>query len=289
MRLFVTGAGGLLGGRLAELLAGRHAVVAGVHDAPPPDGLETVPIALLRPASLEAGLDRARPEGVLHCAALADADRCEADPDRAARLNVGPTEELARLCARRGLRLIALSTDMVLGGGRAFSDEAEPALPRLVYGRTKHAAEAAVLASARDAVVLRIALVHGRGHGRRRTASESVADALRDGRRLRLFTDQHRTPVDPESVAAAVDRVLETGARGLFHVGGPERLSRYELGLRVAALLKLPAARIDPVTQSRHLQGAPRPADVSLDSSRARRELGYVPRPLDVGVRESRV
>ncbi|HET9315467.1 MAG TPA: sugar nucleotide-binding protein [Vicinamibacteria bacterium] len=289
MRLLVTGAGGLLGGRLAELLSRAHTVIAGVHVSRPPDGLETVPIDLLQPTSIEAAFDDARPDAVLHCAALADADRCEADPELALRMNVHATDRLAVLCARRGARLVALSTDMVLGGDKAFSSEADAALPRQVYGRTKQAAEAAVLARSSAAVVVRVALVHGRGHGPRRTASESIADALRSGRRLRLFTDQHRTPVDPESVAAAVASLLASRAGGVFNVGGPERLSRHELGLRVAKLLGLPAGLIDPVTQPEPPQGARRPADVSLDSSRARRELGFAPRPLDLGVRESRV
>jgi dTDP-4-dehydrorhamnose reductase len=288
MRLLVTGAGGLLGGRLAVLLARRHHVIAGVHDAPGPEGLEAIAFDLGSPVSVEACLERGKPDAVLHSAALADADRCEADPERATALNLRATESLARLCAGRGVRLVALSTDMVLGGEKPFSSETDAPSPLLVYGRTKLMAEAAVLASATDATVLRVALVHGRGHGARRTASEAIADALRGGRRLRLFTDQHRTPVDPESVADAVDRILERGAAGLFHVGGAERLSRYELGIRVAALLGLPADRIDPVTQSEGRQGARRPADVSLDCSRARRELGFYPRALDEGVREGR-
>jgi dTDP-4-dehydrorhamnose reductase len=95
--------------------------------------------------------------------------------------------------------------------------------------------------------------------------------------------------VDPESVADAADRILQRRAAGLFNAGGPERLSRHELGLRVAAFLALPADLIDAVTQSEHRQGPLRPADVSLDCSRARHELGWTPRPLHVGVRESRV
>jgi len=284
----VTGAGGLLGGRLAALLARRHAVLAGVHAAPAPEDLETIPLDLERPASLESALERAEPDAVLHCAALADADRCQADPDLAMELNLRATERLARLCAGRRLRLVALSTDMVLDGESPFSSEAHAAKPILVYGLTKLRAEAAVLGSAEDAVVVRVALIHGRGHGPRRTASESILQALRAGRRLRLFTDQYRTPVDPESVADVLERILERTTAGLFHAGGPERVSRYELGLRVAALFGLPTDLIDPVMQSTLRLGAVRPADVSLDSSRARRELGWTPRPLDEGVRESR-
>jgi dTDP-4-dehydrorhamnose reductase len=289
MRLLVTGAGGLLGGRLASLLRARHAVIAGVHRAPAPEGLPSLALDLTRAEVLEPALDEAEPEAVLHAAALADADRCEADPELATALNVQATERLARACHGRGIRLVVLSTDMVFSGERGLWREADPATPSLVYGRSKKKAEEAALESGVGAAVLRVALVHGQGHGARRTASEAILDALRGGRRLRLFTDQYRTPVDPESVAEAVERVLDRRVAGLFHVGGPERLSRHQLGARVAALFGLDAGLIDPVRAADHPTGAPRPKDVSLDCSRARRELGWVPRSLDEGLRQSRL
>jgi dTDP-4-dehydrorhamnose reductase len=281
----VTGAAGLLGGRLAELLASAHDVIAMRHRAPVPVGLETVEADLLDLGALARAVEAARPDAVLHSAALADADRCEAEPALARRCNVEASAEIARLCRARGLRLVALSTDLVLGGDVAFSVEDPPARPVLVYGRTKLDAEEAILGESPGAVVLRVALVVGRGYGPRATASESVAAALAAGRRPRLFDDQYRTPIDPESVADAVGRVLQGTMAGRYHLGGAERLSRYELGQRVAQVLGLRGS-FERVSQAS--QSVLRPADASLDSSRARRELGWTPRPLDEAIRDGR-
>jgi dTDP-4-dehydrorhamnose reductase len=79
-----------------------------------------------------------------------------------------------------------------------------------------------------------------------------------------------------------------SGGTGRFHLGGPERLSRHALGLRVARVLGLPVAGITACLQSDHAGPDPRAADVSLDSTRARRELGWEPRPIDEAIRESR-
>jgi len=284
-RVLVTGASGLLGGRLAELLASSHDVIAMRHHTPVPAGLATIDADLLDFDALERAVETPRLDAVLHSAALADADRCEAEPDLARRCNVEASAEIARLCHARGLRLVALSTDLVLGGDVAFSVEDPPARPVLVYGRTKRDAEEAILDESPHAAVLRVALVIGRGYGPRTTASESVAAALVAGRRPRLFDDQYRTPIDPQSVADAVRRVLEGSAAGRFHLGGAERLSRYELGQRVAQVLGLrgPLERVSQASQS-----VLRPADASLDSSRARRELGWIPRPLDEAIRDGR-
>jgi dTDP-4-dehydrorhamnose reductase len=288
-RVLVTGASGLIGGRLAELLARGHDVIAVRHAAPIPAGLPAVDAELSDPHSLAAAVERARPDAVVHSAAFANADRCQAEPEEARRFNAEVPAALARLCRTRGVRLIALSTDLVLTGDRAWSAEDAAAAPSIVYGRTKLEGEEMVLAEAPDAVVVRLPLMVGRGYGHRATASESVARALAAGQTLRLFTDQYRTSTDPESVADGIDRLLDRPLRGRVHLGGPERLSRYQLGLRVANVLGLSPAGIEPATMATHAPGIARPADTSLDSTRARTELGWTPRPLDDAIRESRL
>jgi dTDP-4-dehydrorhamnose reductase len=135
---------------------------------------------------------------------------------------------------------------------------------------------------------VRIPLVLGRGHGPRGTSSESVVWGARAGRPLRLFVDEYRTPVDPGSVADAIDRLLGRPAAGRFHLGGPERLTRFDLGRRVARAFGLPEDALVPARQADHRGKDRRPADVSLDSTRARRELGWEPRPLDEAIRDGR-
>jgi dTDP-4-dehydrorhamnose reductase len=287
VRLLLTGAAGLLGGRLAVLLARGHDVIALRHRSPLPPGLESVALDLLGGAP-DAVLDAARPEAVVHAAALVEPDRCEREPELARRLNVVASERLARACASRGVPLVLVSTDLVFSDADAPRDEATPPRPTSEYGRTKRAAEEAVLAAAPANAVARVPLVVGRGYGPRATASESIAWALRAGRRLRLYTDQYRTPADPESVAAGLDRILEVRLPGVFHLAGPERISRHALGLRVAALLGLDPDLIAAETHDSYPPGAPRPQDACLDSTRTRHTLGWAPRPLDDAIRDSR-
>jgi len=277
--------GGAVASRLGE--AG-FAVTAGQHEALGPPYLPSVALDLLSAASVEAALDVSRADAVVHAAALANPDHCEADPARAEALNVRVPEGLARACRRRGLHLVAFSTDLVFPGDRSPLSEKDAPAPILVYGRTKLAGEEAVLAEAPGAAVVRVALVYGRGHGPRGTASESIAWALAAGRPVKLFTDQYRTPIDVASVADAVARILRGHGSGRYHLGGPERVSRHTFGLRVANALGLPATAIVPVTQADVPQAARRPADVALDSTRARGELGWEPRPLDTAIRDGR-
>jgi len=289
MRVLVTGSGGLLGGRLAARLQNDgFDVVAAYRTTPPPSGLRAVAAALDDDAAIGRVLDAERPDAVVHAAVLGRVDQCQDGPALAEAVNVRLPAAVARACRDRGLRLVALSTDMVFAGDRAPLREDDPTGPRSVYGRTKREGERAVLGILPEAAVARIALVYGRGHGARGTSSESVAWALAAGRTATLFTDEFRTPVDAVSVADAVGRILRRGGRGLYHLGGPERLSRYELGERVARLLGLDPSGLVPVRQADVPAPESRPRDVSLDCARARRELGWTPRPVDEALREGR-
>ena len=289
MRVLVTGAGGLLGGRLAACLHERGLDVVAVHRrTPPPDGPHAVAADLLADGALDRLLDAERPQGVVHAAVLGRADLCQERPADARATNALLPGRVAAACAGRGIRLVALSTDLVFGGEAPPYRESDPTRPLGVYGLTKAEGERSVLDAFPGAAIGRVALVYGRGHGARGTASESVAWALRAGRRVQLFTDEYRTPVDAWSVADAAFRMLARPARGLFHLGGPERLSRWELGVRVARALGLPEAGLTPGVRADYQGQDPRAADVSLDNEKARRELGWEPRAIDEAVREGR-
>lgn len=289
MRILITGGGGLLGGRLCEILAREHEVVGLVRSHPAPPGITAVRADLRDASATEARVLEARPDLIVHCAALADVEACERDPLLAQRENVEATRAIAAAARASRARLIAISTDLVFDGLRPFSDESAPARPLMAYGRSKLEAESAARgAGDARAVVLRVALICGRGAGPRNSASEGIASRLLAGESVTLYEDEWRTPIDPDSIADAVRATIaRPEAAGIFHIAGAERVNRHELGLRTARALGLPADLVRRASQSSH-RGAPRPADVSLDTGRARTVLGWTPRPLDEALRATR-
>ncbi len=258
------------------------------HSAPPA-GPRALLADLTDATAVARLLDEARPEAVVHAAVLSRAQDCEGRPEEAERVNERLPGLIATASRERGVRLEALSTDHVIAGDRPLVTESDSTGPRNLYGRTKRAGEQAVLRAYPQAAVARVALVLGRGHGPRSTSSESVGRALRAGRTQRLFTDEYRTPIDPESVASALAKLVEGTGAGLYHLGGPERVSRYELGIRVARAFGLAPSGIVASVQAQHQGPDLRAPDVSLDTSRARAELGWTPRDLEEAIRDSRL
>jgi len=286
----VLGGSGFLGAHaLAVLAAGRCGSDTGrvisasrrpAAGAPPPAGVELHCVDGERPGAARALCDLVRPERVLCVAALARAADCEADPARARAANAALPEELARWCALRGARLVSVSTDLVFGGEPApaggFTEDDPPA-PVSAYGRSKAEGEERVLAAHPSALVVRLPLLYGSSAGRGLGASDALLAAVAQGERPRLFTDEWRTPLEVANAARALVELLAGEAAGRLHVAGPDRLSRFELGqavLRAAGHAEAAARELAPPARQAEVEAAaPRPADVSLDASRARRLL----------------
>ena len=105
---------------------------------------------------------------------------------------------------------------------------------------------------------------------------QGFIETLQQGKELNLFTDEFRTPVSAITAAKGLLLVLEKQFNGCIHLGGRERISRYEFGKLMVKIFQIGNAKIQPGRQQDVKMAAPRPSDVSLDSSVAF-ELGYNP------------
>ncbi len=286
--VLVLGASGFLGPHALAALAAAGPVVAASRDPAVEPLLERLgagaaaravrPVAvdLEEPEALAALLDELQPRAIVNAAALSRIDACEREPLRARRLNALVPRELAAWSARRGARLVHVSTDLVFGGlaPPGGYDEDAPAEPASLYGVSKAEGEVHVARGDPRALVARLPLLYGDSAGRGLGASDAVLAALDRGRRPRLFLDEWRTPLSVRNAGAALAELVGVDLAGLLHVGGPRRLSRFELGLEVlrAAGVERPEEALEPCARA-DAGMADRPPDVSLDSSRARSAL----------------
>lgn len=276
-RWLVFGGSGFLGVHVVRAIEARGHAVATAGRARPQVGvegfaLEHVPVDALRAGDVEAAFGSFAPDAVLVCAALATIGECERYPVLARALNVEFPARIAAAASAASASLAFVSTDLVFGGrsplaGR-FTERDEPD-PVSEYGRTKAAGEAAVLARHPGALVARLPLLFGDSFGRGLGASDALLAAVRRGERARLFTDEWRTPLDAAIAARKLVLLVESAVCGVRHVAGPERMSRFDLGVRVlhAAGLSREAVReaVEPCTRAEAGLGS-RPADVSLAS-----------------------
>lgn len=226
-----------------------------------------------------------RPEAVIHAAAISDADFCETHRSESHGINVEAPAHLASLCRARSIPYLFTSSDLVFDGLAPPYREEDPPHPRSHYGEQKVRAEKAILSAYPDAAVCRLPLMIGiPGPGGKGVLP--MLQAMTRGKPLRLFCDEFRTPLTARSAAAGIATALGQ-VHGKLHLGGPERISRHDLGRLIARVFELRGAVLVPSRQRDVATDAPRPPDVSLDSGLAF-GLGFRPPPLLEQLRELR-
>ncbi len=289
-RAVVTGASGLLGGAVARDLAGHGVDVEGWSHvvAAAPDGLCFRRLELTAPGVVQAALAEARPELVVHCAALTDVDRCEAVPDAARALNTEVPGWLAAAAAGLGARFVHISTDAVYDGeppGERSEDEAPG--PVNVYAQTKLDGEAAVLGAHPEALVLRTTM-HGWTAVGRRSFSEAILRGLLTGQRLTLFADVRFSPLVVTDLASVIRRLAERGATGVVNAGAADAVAKDAFGRLVARVFGLPDTAIEPIALAEAGLRAPRPRNLALAVDRLTELLGEPPPTVEAGLRRLR-
>jgi dTDP-4-dehydrorhamnose reductase len=288
MRLLLTGASGLLGGYLLRECRTRGDAVIAWSGQRRGElfGYTLHPVDLMDVDALATAFREARPEAIVHSAALTVVSDCYRDPVRAEQINTRGSAVLAELADRAKVRMIHVSTDMVFDGERGGYHEDDEVRPVSVYARTKAAAERAVLARARNLVV-RVPLLFGPTLVGRPAFFDAQVAALREGRPIPLFHDEWRTPLSLRVAARALRALADADHAGLLHLGGPERLSRLDMGQRLATFLGCDPALLVPTSRTNFAAAEPRQRDLSLDSSRWRRLAPEQPWPMfDDALRE---
>jgi dTDP-4-dehydrorhamnose reductase len=203
-------------------------------------------------------------ELALHAAAWTDVDGAEDDPQGAAAVNVGGTQNVAAL----GAPLVCFSTDYVFDGAkREPYVESDAPNPLGAYGRTKLHGEAA---AGENAWVVRSSWLFGTtGHNFVRTILRLGAER----EEVAVVDDQHGCPTSVGHLAASVPAVVEL-AFGVYHVaaGGDCTWADFAEAILEEAGL---SCRVRRITTAEFGARAPRPAYSVLRSEKGAPELPH--------------
>lgn len=289
-KILVTGTNGLLGQKLVELLRSDDSVsviatARGTNRLPFSEGYSYFTMDITDADNVRAVFGQARPDVVIHTAAMTNVDQCESEKESCWKQNVTAVEYLVGACREYDSFLLHLSTDFIFDGlAGPYAEGAEPN-PVSFYGWSKYAAEKAVTASSVRWAIARTILVYGIAHDMSRSNIVLwVKKSLEEGKAINVVDDQWRTPTLAEDLAMGCFLIAQKEIQGVFNISGKDLLTPYEMALQTAEYFGLDKSLIRKADSFTFRQPARRPPRTGFVLDKAIRELGYSPRSFSEGI-----
>ncbi len=275
-KILVTGASGHLGLNLALLASGQGYKVTGWSHS---KGLKNTPfesetVDLTDLSALPGHLTALEPELIIHCAAIANIDIAEKQPELTHRMNAEVPGVMARLAKNMGAKMIHISTDAVFDGTKGNYKEDDPVNPLNAYALSKLHGEHAVAEANPDVAIARV-VFYGWTMNGNRSLAEFFYNNLSAGKTVNGFTDMLFNPMYVRDLAQTLLEMAEANLTGMWHTFGNDTLSKYDFGVAMARVFGLDEGLIKPVLAGELMRDAQRSIKLSTNSDKLAAALGH--------------
>jgi dTDP-4-dehydrorhamnose reductase len=277
MKILVTGSNGLLGQKLLSTLSVKAHQLLGIDLADQSFVTSQVheyrKLDITDRQSVARSIDEMQPDIILHTAAMTTVDKCELEKEICWRINVKGTDHLVNAALKAGSKFVFISSDYVFDGRNGPYKEDDRPNPISYYGRSKLAAENLIRGSSLNHAIVRTIVLYGLGQKVKSSFLTWLLEMLRAGKSVRIVNDQWGNSTIVDDLAAALERIVELGRNGIYHVGSKGYMTRYEFSVRAAEFFGLDKSLITPISTAELDQPAKRPLRSGLDTEKAERDL----------------
>jgi len=289
MKILVTGANGLLGYKLIQLLSTKSDITTvatarkKVNDLP--QGVDFFELDITNHDQTIEVLLATKPDVVISAAAMTQVDQCETEREQCWMANVVGIENLVEGCEKINCHLVHVSTDFIFDGSFGPLDETAIPNPVNFYGESKLAGEQVIKKSKLNWAILRTVLVFGITPDLSRSNIVLwVKKSLEDGKTINVVNDQWRTPTLAEDLAVGCYLAASQKATGIYHISGEELMTPFDIAQHTAEFFKLDKSLIKAADSSTFKQPAARPPKTGFIITKAKTELGYQPHSFSEGL-----
>jgi dTDP-4-dehydrorhamnose reductase len=283
VRLLITGASGLYGSKLAKIALELGFEVYSTDIQQLSIYGDFLKVDISDKTQVDAAFERAKPDVVVHAATLTDVDKCETNKELAWKVNVEGTKNIIDAAKQNKAFLFYVSTDYVFSGNKGNYKETDKPDPINYYGETKLKAEELVQSSLSEYCIARPSVIYGSTPATGKVNFALwVIDKLKAGERIKIVDDQWNSPTLNTSLAEMTLDAVTQRLTGIYHLCGATRIDRLSFAKSIAQTFNLESSLIDPAKSSDFTWPAKRPADSSLDTSKAQQLLKA--KPLSLGL-----
>lgn len=284
MKILITGSNGLLGQKIILQLLNRDVEFLATslgenRNSNCPDSNYTS-LDISNQSHVNTVIKEYLPDYIIHTAAITKVDYCEDNLDECRKTNVDGSNNIFEVSQQINAHFMLLSTDFVFDGEKGNYSETDAPNPLSVYARSKFDAEQILIQSEYvNWSIVRTIIVFGEGINLSRSNIVLWAkEALAAGKPLTIIDDQYRSPTWADDLAWACIRICELNKSGIYHISGPERMSIFDLVLRIAKYHNLDTSSVQKTDSKSLNQPAKRPPCTGFNLAKAENDLGYRPK-----------
>lgn len=213
------------------------------------------------------------PDIIINTSAMTNVDGCETDRNGAWLVNVDFVDCVAKVSHELDSKLIHISTDYIFDGDSGPYYEFDQPNPISWYGYTKCIGETKTEIEGLNSCILRTNVVYGNSTNGKSDFVKWVVNELRNGRKIKIVSDQYSNPTITDDIAMAVYKVILLDKKGIYNIGGSDYCDRYSFAKKIADIFILDDKLIHPITTNELNQPAKRPLLGGLVISKASSEL----------------
>jgi dTDP-4-dehydrorhamnose reductase len=281
MKVLITGASGLYGSKLTQIIPEDHQVYAAYGKNKPAYG-NPIQFDVSNKIQVENAFKKADPDVVVHAASLTNVDTCETDKSLAWKINVEGTRNIAEAAKAYDAFLLYVSTDYIFNGEKGNYTETDRPDPINYYGLTKLKAENIVHDTINQYCIARTSVLYGASP----TAGKInfalwLINKLRKKETVKIVTDQRNSPTLNTNLAEMTREIIQRKKTGIYHLSGATQISRYDFAKMIAVTFGLNLSLITPLSSSEFPWIAKRPKDSSLNTTKAKNALTNKPLPVE--------
>lgn len=271
MKILITGGSGLLGSATAALFKDYYSTfITYTNNKVFIEGCETYRLDISNKEEVFKVIGAIQPDFIMHTAALIGVGICENNKELAYDINVNGTKHIAEAADKFNSRIVHISTDYVFDGKKGMYKETDKPNPLNYYAKTKLEAEKLIN---KNHAIIRTSIYGWNIIKERKNFATFILEELENSKKINIFEDQYNTIILTNNLAEALKEIVDKNKKGIYNIGGSERQSKYEFALKLADVFELNKRLINPIIIDDAEDKDQRPPDVSLDSTKAKKEL----------------
>ena len=232
MKIIVTGSSGLLGNKVYKVLSDNHDV-GGFYLSKAVEGHRKLDITKYK--DVVKMFTHISPDIIVHTASLSNADFCESNKKKAKKINILGTYNIVKICKQKKAKLIFISSDYIFNGEPLSYFEDSNPHPINYYGHTKLEGERIVREELNNFAIIRPTILYGFNdeHDKPTFLSDTIKKLINS---KPLSVDAHikKYPLLIDDLAAFISKIIDEDLKGIFHIKGKDKVTRYEWALEIA-------------------------------------------------------